>query len=85
MRKRVRRMGLRQSRYIGEPRTHLQQVVTATAMKLCRLHDWVEGVAPHSTPLSHAGTLHARVCLMEGLISPPIPARESPVQMIKNK
>ncbi len=26
----VRRMGLRRSRYIGEPRTHLQHVVTAT-------------------------------------------------------
>jgi hypothetical protein len=26
MRKRVRRMGLRRSRYIGEPRTHLQHV-----------------------------------------------------------
>ena len=49
----VRRMGLRRSRYIGEPRTHLQHVVTATAMNVCRLHDWLEGVAPHSTPLSH--------------------------------
>jgi transposase len=49
----VRRMGLRRSRYIGEPRTHLQHVVTAAAMNMCRLHDWLEGVAPHSTPLSH--------------------------------
>lgn len=49
----VRRMGLRRSRYIGEPRTHLQHVITATAMNVCRLHDWLEGVAPHSTPLSH--------------------------------
>jgi transposase len=49
----VRRMGLRRSRYIGEPRTHLQHVVTATAMNMCRLHDWMEGIAPHSTPLSH--------------------------------
>lgn len=49
----VRRMGLRRSRYIGEPRTHLQHVVTATAMNLCRLYDWLEGIAPHSTPLSH--------------------------------
>ena len=49
----VRRMGLRRSRYIGEPRTHLQHVVTATAMNVCRVHDWLEGSAPHSTPLSH--------------------------------
>jgi transposase len=49
----VRRMGLRRSRYIGEPRTHLQHVVTATAMNVFRLHDWLEGSAPHSTPLSH--------------------------------
>ncbi len=49
----VRRMGLRRSRYIGEPRTHLQHVVTATAMNVCRLHDWLEGLSPHITPLSH--------------------------------
>lgn len=49
----VRRMGLRRSRYIGEPRTHLQHVVIATAINVCRVHDWLEGIAPHSTPLSH--------------------------------
>ena len=49
----VRCMGLRRSRYIGEPRTHLQHVATATAINVCRVHDWLEGIAPHSTPLSH--------------------------------
>jgi transposase len=49
----VRRMGLRRSRYIGEPRTHLQHVLTATAINVCRLYDWLEGIAPHATPLSH--------------------------------
>lgn len=49
----VRRMGLRRSHYIGEPRTHLQHVVTATALNLCRLHDWLTGISPHLTPLSH--------------------------------
>jgi transposase len=49
----VRRMGLRRSRYIGEPRTHLQHVVTATAMNVCRLYDWQAGVSPHATPISH--------------------------------
>lgn len=49
----VRRMGLRRLRYIGEPRTHLQHVVTATALNLYRLHNWLTGVSPHATPLSH--------------------------------
>src|SRR6266516_5036549 len=48
-----RTMGLLRSRYMGEPRTHLQHVVTATAMKVCRWHDWLEGISPHATPLSH--------------------------------
>ncbi len=46
-------MGLRRSRYIGEPRTHLQHVVIATAINVYRVHDWLEGIAPHATPLSH--------------------------------
>lgn len=49
----VRRMGLRRSRYIGEPRNHLQHVATAAAINLSRLYDWLTGVAPHSTPQSH--------------------------------
>lgn len=49
----VQMMGLRRSRYVGEPRTHLQHVVTATAINVCRMHDWLTGLAPHSTPLSH--------------------------------
>jgi hypothetical protein len=54
----TRRMGLRRSRYIGEPRTHLQHVVTATAMNVCRLHDWLEGVAPHVWPWKGAVLHH---------------------------
>lgn len=48
----VHRMGLRRSRYIGEPRTHLQHVATATAINVCSLHNWLTGVSPHGTPLS---------------------------------
>src|SRR5258707_840593 len=48
----VRRMGLRRSRPIGEPRAHLQHVATAAAINLCRLDDWLTGVSPHPTPLS---------------------------------
>ncbi len=49
----VRRMGLRRSRYIGEPRTHLQHVATAAAINLSRLYDWLTDVVPHRTPQSH--------------------------------
>lgn len=48
----VRRMGLRRSRYIGEPRTHLQHVATATAINLCRITDWVAGISPDPSYLS---------------------------------
>jgi transposase len=37
----VRRFDLRQSRYIGLARTHLQQVLTATAMNIVRVIDWL--------------------------------------------
>jgi len=49
----VRRMGLRRSRYVGEPRTHLQHVATAAAINVCRLSDWLTGISPHPTYLSH--------------------------------
>lgn len=49
----VRRMGLRRSRYIGEPRTHLQHVATAAAINVARLYDWLTGVVPHRTSQSH--------------------------------
>jgi transposase len=39
----VRRFALRQSRYIGLARTHLQQVLTATAMNVVRVIDWRRG------------------------------------------
>lgn len=35
----VRAFGLRRSRYIGLTKTHLQHVLTATAINLCRLDD----------------------------------------------
>ena len=39
----VRRLDLRQSRSIGLARTHLQQVLTATAMNIVRVIDWLRG------------------------------------------
>src|SRR5215471_20429336 len=39
----VRRFALRQSRSIGLVRTHLQQVLTATAMHVVCMLDWLRG------------------------------------------
>ena len=36
----IRRCGLRQARYIGLARTHLQHVATAAALNLVRLGEW---------------------------------------------
>jgi transposase len=40
----VRRGGLRRARYVGLAKTHLQQVVTATALNLVRLSNWLAQV-----------------------------------------
>jgi transposase len=44
----IRRCGLRQCRYIGLAKTYLQHVVTATAINLIRIGDWLAGtpIAP---------------------------------------
>ncbi len=39
----IRRFALRQSRYIGLARTHLQQLLTATAMNVVRVIAWLRG------------------------------------------
>ena len=41
----IRRSGLRQCRYIGEAKTHLQHLVTAVAINLIRVGEWL-GVTP---------------------------------------
>ena len=38
----IRRFDLRQSRYLGLARTHLQQLLTATAMNVVRVIAWLE-------------------------------------------
>ena len=40
----VRVMGLRRSRYIGQKKTHLQQVATAVALNMVRCMAWVNGL-----------------------------------------
>jgi transposase len=44
----IRRSGLRQCRYIGEAKTHLQHLVTAVAINLIRVGEWLAGtpIAP---------------------------------------
>jgi transposase len=37
----IRAFGLRQARYRGQGKTHLQQVFTATALNLCRMYAWL--------------------------------------------
>lgn len=44
----IRRCGLRQCRYIGFAKTHLQHLVTAVAINLISIGDWV-GRNPHSS------------------------------------
>jgi transposase len=40
----VRRSGLRRSRYLGEAKTHLQAILTATSINIVRLLNWLVGV-----------------------------------------
>lgn len=49
----VRRCGLRRARYIGQAKTHLQNVATAAALNLSRLADWFSEIQPRKTRTSH--------------------------------
>lgn len=53
----LRRCGLRQSRYIGLAKTHLQHLITATAINLVRLSDWLAGLTPARTRHSRFSSL----------------------------
>ena len=48
----VRTMGLRRSRYIGLPKTHLGHVAIAAAVNLIQLMSWLRGEAPEQTRTS---------------------------------
>lgn len=48
----VRSFGFRQTRYIGQVKTHLQHVATAAALNLDRLADWFLGVKRAETRVS---------------------------------
>jgi hypothetical protein len=55
----IRRCGLRRCRYIGQAKTHLQHVVTAVAINLIRVGDWLAG-----TPI--APTRRSRFAALQG-------------------
>ncbi|MBN3933293.1 IS1182 family transposase [Streptomyces verrucosisporus] len=48
----VRAFGLRRSRYLGQPKTSLQHLYTATAMNLTRLDAWITGTPRAGTRVS---------------------------------
>jgi transposase len=48
----VRAFGLRRSRYIGQPKTHLQMVGIAAAMNIVRCIAWLNGDEPAKTRVS---------------------------------
>ncbi len=53
----VRAFGLRQARYRGLRKTHLQQVATAAAVDVARLCDWLNGIPTAATRRSHFARL----------------------------
>src|SRR6266567_8495839 len=48
----VRALGLRRSRYIGLPKTHLSHVALAAAVKVIQLMSWLRGEVPEQTRIS---------------------------------
>ena len=53
----VRAFELRQSRYIGEAKTHLQHIWTALAINVVRLVAWWHGERPAPTRISQFARL----------------------------
>jgi transposase len=59
----VRRSGLRNSRYLGLAKTHLQHVATAVAINLVRLGEWWAGHAKALTRRSHFAALNPALAI----------------------
>ena len=57
----IRRCGLRQSRYIGLAKTHLQHLITAVALNVVRLNAWWRGTPLASTRVSPLAALQRAV------------------------
>ena len=45
----IRRCGLRQSRYMGLAKTHLQHIATVAALNLVRIGEWLAGIPQAKT------------------------------------
>ena len=45
----VRRCGMRRCRYIGLAKTHLQHLISAAAINLVRIANWVNGIPTAQT------------------------------------
>ena len=58
----TRTYGLRSSRYIGQAKTHLQNIISAVAMNLVRLDDWLNGIQPAKTRTSAFAALAIAPC-----------------------
>ena len=54
----VRAFDIRQARYLGLAKTHLQQVLTATVMNIMRALHWLAGDRPTQTRTSAFAKLH---------------------------
>src|SRR5512139_229122 len=57
----IRRCGLRQCRYIGLAKTHLQHLVTAVAINLIRVSEWLAGTPIAPTRCSRFAALQGAV------------------------
>jgi len=55
----IRRCGLRRCRYIGQAKTHVQHVITATAINLVRVAAWLAGMPRAKTRQSAFAALAA--------------------------
>jgi len=53
----IRGLALRQCRYVGQAKAHLQHVMTAAAMNIIRVVAWLKGEALAQTRLSHFANL----------------------------
>ena len=55
----IRAFGLRQARYLGEAKTHLQHLITATTIDVARLLDWLAEIPRCKTRTSRFAALAA--------------------------
>ncbi len=57
----LRKSGLRQSRYVGLAKTHLQHILTAAALNLYRLDNWLNDIPLAPTRYSRFMSLKAKI------------------------